>query len=760
MKIQLLSAEQKRITGNETKITIALRFYSDAGTLYQPTSITYFNKYTYSGPDDKLVDIAMSNSGDTKYINVEITKNETKTSQDFNLSFTFAIYSGRGYYEEATTPNIHITQISTNQKPFIIEKKRVYLNYDQTEAVFNYINNVDYTPDVTKSGVEYEYIDYNEEVDYEATPNQIIITIPKQNLSNLTYNSPYKVSYQGYEDEIIVTHLPNPNAIHDLFLNINTVLRPLAGEEDLQMYRYYINLITDKPIKYVSMHWLSSINKPVVQSDLLILSTVQIDTEEKIGDNYKYTIGIYQKGIDNRSGVKKYQNVQLICEDDDENAFIVEQIVYTQESYNHVYVEPIITDYRAKEFINIPIEGDWLGNGRSYPQSITPKLPDWLTLRVDQPSRQLQINEIQENLMNYDRNYTGTISFQATGPGLITQLAVTVTQTKKPETSLFPAWKKHYISLSPDNNYFMVKINDEDVYKSEYFGNQIEIQDLVSSYINTPEINFNSFGFSRTQPTIIQVNSGDITEQTWLEHNCSTIWDYSYQDLETSSYLLTGETQPIDFVDPRQYLVCTVRNFNNQNFNGSVFEMNKNGQVIHNRNFEVVDEIESLYHYLSPIDSNATRVGFQESRILSKTYIYDVKCTNAKYCLYYLSPFGSWNWCLFEGKAVETDTVKKETYLANINNAYSTMFETNNFMETVNTGWTLNTGYIKDKYSKNFRYLVQSPKVYLHDLEENQVYAVNIETKSADVKTFKNNGRKFATYSIKVNFAQNKYIFS
>lgn len=81
-------------------------------------------------------------------------------------------------------------------------------------------------------------------------------------------------------------------------------------------------------------------------------------------------------------------------------------------------------------------------------------------------------------------------------------------------------------------------------------------------------------------------------------------------------------------------------------------------------------------------------------------------------------------------------------------------------METVNTSWNLTTGYIKDKYSVNFRYLVQSPKAYLHDLDENIVYAVNIDSKAVDVKTFRNNGRKFATYSVKVNFAQNKYIFS
>lgn len=753
MKSIVTTPTSRRITANTTSVKIQVLCTNDAGVNLQANSITY-RSYSVQGTNN-IKSVTSVDEGYFKTFTVTFQANNTTNPINFGISFTLSANPSTGVYEYSTTKQTNIYQQATNDKPFILEKHNFYINYNESETLINFVRNTDTLPGVTKIGEEYEYLDYLEDNFFEIVQGQIIkIKAGRTNMTNKTYVSKYRIQIGDYYEDITITHFANPNAPQILFFTAETQVRPFsANPENIS---YHMKLITDKPINTVSVKWLHDVTLVTEQYNLIDYH-IYINTHTEEDGKHIYDIIAKQMpGSNNLGETVRQQWLQFLASDDLGNQIVIEKLIYIQEGFGHVYVDPVVSDYLPKQFISIPIEGDYRI------AMIEPlQMPDWLTYNIDTQNHAIRILELKENDSSTPRTFSTTIKFSLNlveKPG--GQMNFTFTQEGKPATLLNPAWKKHYITMTPDNNYFSVRINNEEIYKSEYINNTIEISDLVSPYIETPKLMLDYRDYYITRPTVIQVFSGNKVEQTTLEHTCQTIWDYSYKALGQENFFLTGETQCINFIDPRQFLVCSMRDFNHAAYNATVFELDEYGRTIHSRNLNTTGQYESIYTYIHQIHEGAAKIGFHEDKIINKTYLYDVKCTKAKYCLYYLNPWGCWNWCLFEGKSIESDSIKRNTYMSNIDNVYSTEFENNNYMETVNTSWNLTTGYIKDKYSVNFRYLVQSPKAYLHDLDENIVYAVNIDSKAVDVKTFRNNGRKFATYSVKVNFAQNKYIFS
>lgn len=652
MKIQLISPPIRRVTSTETELAIAIRFYTDSGAILAPSGVQYKN-YEFEGPTGKLTNVTMQNSGDLKVITISFKENTSKIVEEFNIKFVFQYTRGTGVYETATSPAEKIIQLSTSQKPFVLEKHNFYLNYNQTETIINYINNVDTTPDLIKSGEEYDYIDYMQDPDYDMSQTQITINSGGVNMTNKTYVSKYLISYKDYSEEITVTHLANPNAPRTLFFTADTQVRPFsANPENIS---YHMKLITDKPIETVSVKWLRDVTLVTEQYNLIDYHIYINSHIEEEGNHIYDIIAKQNPGTNNLGDTVRQQWFQLKFSDNLGNTILIDKLIYIQEGFGHVYVDPVVSDYLPKQFISIPIEGDYRIS------MIEPlQMPDWLSYNIDTQNHAIRILELKENDSSAPRTFSTTIKFSINlmeKPG--GQMNFTFTQEGKPATLLNPAWKKHYITMTPDNNYFSVRINNEEIYKSEYINNTIEISDLVSPYIETPKLMLDYRDYYITRPTVIQVFSGNKVEQTTLEHTCQTIWDYSYKALGQENFFLTGETQCINFIDPRQFLVCSMRDFNHAAYNATVFELDEYGRTIHSRNLNTTGQYESIYTYIHQIHEGAAKIGFHEDKIINKTYLYDVKCTKAKYCLYYLNPWGCWNWCLFEGKSIESDSIKE-----------------------------------------------------------------------------------------------------
>lgn len=124
-------------------------------------------------------------------------------------------------------------------------------------------------------------------------------------------------------------------------------------------------------------------------------------------------------------------------------------------------------------------------------------------------------------------------------------------------------------------------------------------------------------------------------------------------------------------------------------------------------------------------------------------------CSKTKYVVYFVNSSGGWNWISVNGKATEKETFTKSNYTKSIpqttNNAN---WENINYNTDIKKQWVFNIGNLTDEQSKLFMDIYSSPYIYVHSKDDNMIYAANVTDKSAEYKTFKNQGRKAWWYTI------------
>lgn len=120
------------------------------------------------------------------------------------------------------------------------------------------------------------------------------------------------------------------------------------------------------------------------------------------------------------------------------------------------------------------------------------------------------------------------------------------------------------------------------------------------------------------------------------------------------------------------------------------------------------------------------------------------------YVLYYLNRNGGWDSFLIEGKVIEKDTYKRNSFENKPSQEEYWKRETKTFKNQIEHSYELNTDWLTDEQSEILAYhLLSSNNVYLHNLKTNTIIPVNITDTSTEYKYFKNK-RKLNSYTIKV----------
>lgn len=135
-------------------------------------------------------------------------------------------------------------------------------------------------------------------------------------------------------------------------------------------------------------------------------------------------------------------------------------------------------------------------------------------------------------------------------------------------------------------------------------------------------------------------------------------------------------------------------------------------------------------------------------------YLVTNTCYN--YCLYYINQYGGWDSLLFRGRELQTDDLTRLSYKQNYV-ANSTDFCKVDYLTTIKERWSLNTSFLADNESLKLINVMASNKLYLQDLNTGHISPVNITNSNCEFKTYKNQGRKMATYEIEVAASQPKY---
>jgi hypothetical protein len=290
------------------------------------------------------------------------------------------------------------------------------------------------------------------------------------------------------------------------------------------------------------------------------------------------------------------------------------------------------------------------------------------------------------------------------------------------------------------------------------------LNEILSQYVNPAPIVFSS----SVQPDNESHSTFYIyyTQDDWTSYTSDTIiltYDWSYSS--GSGAVLSKPI--INLVDNRQFFLYTIKAGTpdvqttvTMRIGGiEVVSFQISGYTYYNlvQDLSVATypgEFSYAYSYDFFVDRSVPIEGVNEIKIGSSKYY--VANTCYRYCLYYLNQYGGWDSILFRGRELKTDSLSRLSYKKNYV-SQSTDFNKVDYLTTISEHWSLNTSFLDDIESSKMINLMASNRIFIHDLETGHISPVNITNSTCEHKTYKNQGRKMATYEIEVTASQPKY---
>ena len=133
--------------------------------------------------------------------------------------------------------------------------------------------------------------------------------------------------------------------------------------------------------------------------------------------------------------------------------------------------------------------------------------------------------------------------------------------------------------------------------------------------------------------------------------------------------------------------------------------------------------------------------------------IYTISDECVQYVLYYVNPWGGYDWFPIRGRVVEKDSMTAYTYTQNFNNQ-TWDFGKRRYLTEITKHFTLHTQWMSEDESSRMWYLLQSNTVYLHNLVEDKIYPVVITNTEQEHKKRLLGTR--ISYQIEVDLSQNR----
>lgn len=326
----------------------------------------------------------------------------------------------------------------------------------------------------------------------------------------------------------------------------------------------------------------------------------------------------------------------------------------------------------------------------------------------------------------------------------------------------YPVWKDVFIDTTTIDEYidYELRIGDETIYSGR--AHKLPDETKITFNINRIVADYlsNSLNLSKYKDPyfVLWQKNNDAWKKIDVVVNGEIInsFDYynnwSYDDSATSTIPIGGVytlSRPIrNVLDKRQLFVISVLNAYNWD------------SITHTYTCYVSDEGGTVQEYLYYPDKGVyTAVNGQLEEYDKINFYGDefvIKETCNKYCLYYANAYGGWDSFLINGNAVKQDKITSSTFVKGANSAEPWDYQKKKYLNRLTTQYTLYTDYLTDEEASQMHHLLESVNVYLHNLETNEIIAVNITNSTCDYKTFTNNGKKKFYYTINVEESQTK----
>ena len=286
------------------------------------------------------------------------------------------------------------------------------------------------------------------------------------------------------------------------------------------------------------------------------------------------------------------------------------------------------------------------------------------------------------------------------------------------DSGLIPAWKDTNTVIGTNDIYNMVlKSGNKELFREKMFKapNEsnliVNFNRLVESFLAPRE-----FPIGNTSRPLFSFTASFGNQ----DYEYSVVDDWSYNDEDFQVSLSRPYQKELAL---GQYLVYSL-------LNASTITVYANGYRV----FSTTPSANEYYDISRRVNECGTWQIKQGSTLLQSWNTVD-----AKYVIYYYNKYAGWDSFVVKGPVVPSVTVARDTY--SNPRRRSRIYQSN-----VVTNYKINTGILTDKESPVVSEIVASPEVVLHDLENNNLISVKVITDSVERKTFRNQGRQFATY--------------
>ena len=125
-----------------------------------------------------------------------------------------------------------------------------------------------------------------------------------------------------------------------------------------------------------------------------------------------------------------------------------------------------------------------------------------------------------------------------------------------------------------------------------------------------------------------------------------------------------------------------------------------------------------------------------------------------KYVLYYMNPYGGYDWFPITGRVTRKDKIETFVYTKNYNNT-TVDFGKNRYLANISITYNLNTGWLTQEQSDRMWEVLESNTVWLHNLEEDKIYPVVITDTNIEHKQ-KFGKKRRLSYSINVELSHTR----
>lgn len=139
-----------------------------------------------------------------------------------------------------------------------------------------------------------------------------------------------------------------------------------------------------------------------------------------------------------------------------------------------------------------------------------------------------------------------------------------------------------------------------------------------------------------------------------------------------------------------------------------------------------------------------------------KMYSVVPKC-QCKYVIYYMNPYGGFDWFAVTGRVNRKDTLQTYSISKNYNNT-TTGFGKKRYLSTINVNYEVNTQWLTEEQSDRMWELIESNCVWLHNLTTDKIIPVVITDTEVEHKQ-KTNSKRMLSYTINMEHSQTRERF-